>query len=563
MRHWYNERMTPLLITLLAHALKRDLPGSRLSHVGQPDGETVVLTLYHPKWRNRHLVMALFPARPFLFLSDRKWAAGKAPSNFVSSLRKNVGYARVAAVEQGPGERIVRLRLDSAEGSFTLAFEALPKYPNLILVGPDGNIVSAHRYKEEVERPVVPGAPYAAPPQPADRPSLWELDAPAMRAAWERDGEPEMPLYFRDRLRGSDPEWVRHLAQAADPFSEAVLLAARAGRGEWGPVLVTEGTNPSLKLFPADPGDPRLVADLHEAARRFYDREHASRGYSQERRKLELEIKRTIKREQRIRLKLKDDRARAEKADQYQWWGELLMAQLHRVPLHAANVELPDVVRGTGGPIAIPLDPGLTPVRNAQGYFHKAQKGERGLELVAKREREVEERIHQLQSALRSLPALNSPAEVRKATRDLFPRAGHKDGPEARKAPPERVPTPNVHREKLAKEVELCAGASAVANEYVTFQLAQPDDLWFHARDYPGAHVVLRRLARTAKFTDEWVMTAARYAARHCKARSGTKVTVSYTEKKHVRRIPGAPTGMVSMTRERSLEIELPKDTAS
>ncbi len=556
MRHWYNGRMTPLLITLLAHELKRALPGSRVSHIGQPDGETVVLTLYHPQRRNLHLVLALFPTRPFLFLTDRKWASKKAPSNFVSSLRKNIGYARIEAVEQDPGGRIVLLRLRTTEAAFTLAFEALPKYPNLILADADASIVSAHRYKDEVERPVLAGSPYRPPPQPLDRPSLWELTADAMRAEWEKAGKPEVPLFFRDRLRGSDPETVHFLASREDPFGEAAALRDRALRNTWGPVALPEGANPVLKLFPPDPSDPRLLSDVHEAACRLYDAEHATRGYAQVRRKLELEIRRALKREQRIQAKLKGDRARAERSDQYQWWGELLMAQLHRVPPHAPGVELPDVVRGTDTNVSIPLDPEMTAIRNAQDYFHKARKGERGLALVEKREREVEARILQLKSAQRSLPALVSHAEVKKAHHDLFPAA---KPPEHRAAKPkeDRTPTPNVHREKVAPGIELCAGASAVANEYVTFQLAQPDDLWFHARDYPGAHVVLRKLGRGAKYTDDLVLTAAKYAAAHSRAKEGTKVTVSYTEKKYVRRIPGAPAGMVTMTKERSLVVEL------
>jgi predicted ribosome quality control (RQC) complex YloA/Tae2 family protein len=58
----------------------------------------------------------------------------------------------------------------------------------------------------------------------------------------------------------------------------------------------------------------------------------------------------------------------------------------------------------------------------------------------------------------------------------------------------EKVPTPNIIREKIGKEFELCVGTSAAANDYVTFQLAQPEDLWFHVRDLPGSHVLLRRL---------------------------------------------------------------------
>ena len=119
------------------------------------------------------------------------------------------------------------------------------------------------------------------------------------------------------------------------------------------------------------------------------------------------------------------------------------------------------------------------------------------------------------------------------------------------------MPTPNILRNKISKLFELCVGTSAAANEYVTFQLAQPEDLWFHVRDLPGAHVVLRRLQGDNVVTDDLILLAAKEAALHSKAKAGTKVNVSYTFKKFVKKIQGATMGMVSMTKEKSLSIEL------
>jgi predicted ribosome quality control (RQC) complex YloA/Tae2 family protein len=113
----------------------------------------------------------------------------------------------------------------------------------------------------------------------------------------------------------------------------------------------------------------------------------------------------------------------------------------------------------------------------------------------------------------------------------------------------------------LNKDWELCAGSSAAANEYVTFQLAQPEDIWFHVRDFPGSHVILRRLRRDAILVENLVFEAALLAASKSKAPKESKVTVSYTEKKFVKRIPGMDTGIVSFSKERSLVVEVPSAT--
>ena len=128
----------------------------------------------------------------------------------------------------------------------------------------------------------------------------------------------------------------------------------------------------------------------------------------------------------------------------------------------------------------------------------------------------------------------------KKPSKDLFPVK--KEPAKPKKEKEEKIPTPNIIRTKLSKQFELCAGTSAAANEYVTFQLAQPEDLWFHVRDLPGSHVILRRLQRDSTITDEMILQAAKVAASQSKAQPGTKVTVSYTEKKNVkRRFPRRP----------------------
>jgi predicted ribosome quality control (RQC) complex YloA/Tae2 family protein len=551
--------VTPLLVQILSRELGRKLVSFRLSHISQSAPETVVLALYHPDHPLQHLVLTLLPLKPLFFLSVEKHQALATPPNFCRSLRKNLEYAQLAAVRTLPGERLILLDWKTPSGIFRLAFEGIPKYPNLILAGPDGLIVSALRYKNEVERPVLPQSPYRPPPQPLEKPNLWELDGEGLRALHGRAGAPPLGNWLKTGFRGADPELCAYLESfGPQAFTEWDHTRRDALEMDWGLFTLLPGPPPSLRLFPVPPGSPesRSFAYPSEALEALFRLESAHRDRLQSRVQLESGIAKALKHEKRILEKLRKDRSEAEKADQYQWWGELLMAQLHKIRLHQPEAVLEDLVRGTPLPLTIPLDPGITPLQNAQRYFKKAQKGSRGLAQVEKREGEIKARIAQLQAAQRSLPALQGPAEIRRAFRELFP--AKQEAPAASAKPkPEKVPTPNLLRVKLGKAFELCAGTSAAANDYVTFQLAQPGDLWFHVRDLPGAHVILRRLQRGAEPGPDLILKAARTAAEHSKATPGTKVTVSYTEKKNVRKIPGAPPGMVTLTKEKSLVVDL------
>jgi predicted ribosome quality control (RQC) complex YloA/Tae2 family protein len=554
--------LTPLLVAILCRELQPLLVSSRVSRATQSAEETVELELYHPDRDTLFLVAALLPLKPLLFASPRKPPSLPKPPNFCRSLRKHLEYAQLTGVESSPGERIVHFLFKTSEGAFRLVFEGIPKYPNLILTGPDNAIVSALRYKSEVERPVMPRAPYAAPPQPLELPNLFGLDAAALKALWEKAGKPSLAPWLKTAFRGGDPELIAYLASFSDSAFEVWEQTREAVLQKgWDRFALSAGPPPSLRLFPsaAEPkGAVKTFASAREALLGLFELETHYRDWAGGKSRLEAEINRALKHEKRIQEKLKKDRREAERSDQYQWWGELVMASLHQIKPYSKQADLQDVVRGSPGIVAVPLDPDLTALQNARRFFKKAQKGSRGLALVEKREREVQARVDELKSAQRSLPALKDASEIRKAFQALFSK---KPAPAEKPPKPKekKVPTPNIIRVKLDAAFELCAGTSAAANETVTFQLAQPDDLWFHVRDLPGSHVVLRRLRRGVPIPEEFVHRAALLAAAQSKARPGVKVAVSYTEKKYVRKIPGAPAGLVSMTKEKSLFIEVPK----
>ncbi len=544
---------------LFVRELRQLLLSTRLSHISQSAPEVVDLTFYHPDRTTRTLVIAIIPHKPILFCTREKSPALAKPPNFCRSLRKNLEYAQLIEIQSEAGERLMDFHFKTTEGIFRLVFEGIPKYPNLILLGPDNLIISALRYKNDVERLVMPQTLYQKPPQPLDKPNLWNLTGNEVEKLWNQANRPSLGAWLKEKFRGTDTELTAHLEKFGEnAFFEWERLRTSTPEKGLEHYRLFPGPPPSLRLFDSGASEKESIvySTLSEALEKLFKLEFENQVRLTQKTKLESEVAKAIKHEKRILEKLKKDRDEAERSDQYQWWGELLMAQLHKIKLHLKEASLEDLVRGTPGRVTVPLDPEMTPLQNAQRFFKKAQKGSRGLALVDKREKEIQERLNQLKSAQRSLPALRSPEEIRKAFLDLFPK---KKEPEAkpRKPKEEKVPTPNIIREKLNKELEICAGTSAAANDYVTFQLAQPEDLWFHVRDLPGSHVVLRKLQRNAVVPSETILQAARLAASHSKAKPGTKVMVSYTEKKNVKKIPGAPLGMVTMTKEKSLVVEI------
>ncbi|MGH2347938.1 MAG: NFACT RNA binding domain-containing protein, partial [bacterium] len=101
---------------------------------------------------------------------------------------------------------------------------------------------------------------------------------------------------------------------------------------------------------------------------------------------------------------------------------------------------------------------------------------------------------------------------------------------------------------------EVVVGRTNVENDWVTFDLGRPDDLWFHARGMPGAHVVLRTGGQPAP--EEAIREAARVAAYFSRGRGAAKVPVSYTLRKYVKKPRGAKPGLVTIANEQTIVVE-------
>ena len=169
----------------------------------------------------------------------------------------------------------------------------------------------------------------------------------------------------------------------------------------------------------------------------------------------------------------------------------------------------------------------------------------------------VDERLAWLQRALAAIDELRWEAEraeehdiddVERAFLSLEGRPNERPvSRKQRKRPPLEIRTPRGSR--------ILIGRSPIENAELTFRVARPNDLWFHAQNVPGAHVILQRDDREAP-PEEDVARAAALAAFYSKAKSSTKVPIDYTERKYVRAQRDAPPGLVWYTNPRTLVVE-------
>ena len=257
-------------------------------------------------------------------------------------------------------------------------------------------------------------------------------------------------------------------------------------------------------------------------------------------------------REKRERAETRMERLRHQALDapaqaaQLRQQAGLILAHIDRIPRGARSVELDDFA---GGRTTIALDPRLRPADHATRLFEEAKRRERAAARVPALLRRAEADRRRF-AALEARAALGEPGLELPAT----PRT-----PGRRRAPAGPLP---YQRYRTTGGLEVRVGRSARANDDLTFHHSAPDDIWLHARDSGGAHVVLRWPARDANPPAPDLREAAVLAALHSRARTSGVVPVDWTRRKYVRKPRKAPPGLVTVERTRTLFVVPDPDVA-
>jgi len=237
--------------------------------------------------------------------------------------------------------------------------------------------------------------------------------------------------------------------------------------------------------------------------------------------------------------------------------GEMVLAYQHGIAPGQPTLSVPEL------DLEIPLDVALTPVENAQRLFKQYAKARDAAAIVpgllegARHELEYLDQlaVHaELAGDPQSLAAVRSELREFSASPEELARQTRKQEKQSRGAKPQHgKPAVSPLRVRAADGTEILVGRSAKQNDAVTFRMAGPRDIWFHARQIPGAHVILRVGGRPP--APDTLLQAATLAAMHSQARSSTTVPVDYTEVRHVRRIKGARPGLVHYSGETTINV--------
>jgi predicted ribosome quality control (RQC) complex YloA/Tae2 family protein len=322
---------------------------------------------------------------------------------------------------------------------------------------------------------------------------------------------------------------ARYLAVVHDAPREAVLLAA------------TRHAQPySIRLAADDLVQPTLLAAFRQAAQLATALPAAPAATDTA---LAAIGERVAQLEQRKRRLRAEETGAQEEARQLRQHADLLLSQLFRVARGAARAELDDF---HGGTVVVELDPTLGAAENATRLYDAARKRARAAARIPSLLRAVERELARLAGlAERIRTGTASAAELEPLARRARAR---RRGDAARPLP--------YRAYRTSSGVEVRVGRGARANDELTFHHSSPNDVWLHARDVAGAHVILRWARADQNPSARDIAEAAVLAAVHSRARTSSTVAVDWTRRKYVRKPRKAGPGNVVPERVRTVFVE-------
>ena len=563
-----------ITIASIIKELNDTLLGGRIYKIAQPEADELLLTVKVNGGQKRLFICA-GASLPLIYLTDNNKPSPMTAPSFCMLLRKHLQNARITGISQPGLERIVQIEMEHLNElgdlcSKKLIVEIMGKHSNIIFVNNENGIIDSIKHISGMVssvREVLPGRPYFIPETQNKQNPLAAGREDFIRTIHGKTMPVHKALYgtytgispllsqeicFRAGLDGDYSTaslGENHMTRLADAFF-SVMNAVKEGNFQ--PNIVYEGSAPAeyaaLTLTMYGDGERRMFSSVSALLEQYYAQKNAVTRIRQKSVDLRKIVQTALERNSRkydLQLRQMKD---TEKREKYKIYGELLNTYGYNVEPGAKSMTALNYYNGEE--ITIPLDPTLTPSENAKKYFEKYNKLKRTHEALSELTLEVKAEITHLESVSASLDIALAEEDLVQIKEELT-----ESGYIRRKSGAKKVKVTSRPFHYISSDgFHMYVGKNNYQNEELTFKFASGNDWWFHAKNMPGSHVIVK--SGGAQLPDRTFEEAAKLAAYYSKAREQDKADIDYTEKKNVKKPNGAKPGFVIYHTNYSMTID-------
>ena len=551
-----------ITLRALSKELDAALSGGKIDKITMPEADEINVFV-RKGGENLILALSANAQNPRVHLTTRKKNSPLVAPSFCMRLRKCLAGGVVNRVSMLGDDRIFDFSVTARnelrdEVTYSLIVEAMGRYSNILLVDSGGIIKDTLKqasFDTATKRCLLPSVRYQLPPR--NKIPCTDIEAVAQALSGYNGTDPAG--FIMSAVSGFSTSTVKELlyvagadcrcAPTADDIAKIsdklrVFLNVDSStvyspccslvNGSEDDYFVFPYSSSSLSFSPAptlSAAVERCIGKKDEICRRNDHTKHLRKAHSAAVTKLK-------KRLEKCRQRL----AEASGLERNRKFGELLTANLYKVTRGDRSVTVQDYYEDGMPEITIPLDEKLSPGQNAQQYFKKYSKQKRTLEVVTEQIKDAEAELEYLLSIEPSIAVCSTEDEIAEVENELI-AAG------ALKPSGKRNKTRTKAAEPLFYEKDgftIAVGKNNLQNDKLTFKVANGGDLWVHAKDVHGSHVIVFAEGRT--IPDDVILTACEIACFWSQAQPGTKTVCDYTSRRNLKRHPSGKPGMVLYT---------------
>ena len=555
-----------IMMTMVKKELISALVGSKVNQIYQPARDELVFA-FRTFDGTRKLLIRLSDS-PRVHLSSCSIENPPVPPMMCMLLRKRLGGARLSAVTQPGNERVLCLCFDAISEigdreSLSLYIEVMGRYSNAVLVDGEGRVIDSVRridFSESEQRVLLPKLPYELPAM-QDKLCIEDCEpADICRRIDELGGDDRAVL---NTIQGISPVVARELVyRSRETGMEAQTAALRdtvlSGTGE--PTLIYRADDSPMDFCFMDVrqyGDTlrtKRFDTFGELLDAFYgDRDRLARMKAKSADLNRLLSNAVDRLSRKINLQKADLKKCADR-EQLRIKGDLLQANLYRIPKGSSAVTVENFYAEDNAPITIRLNPAVTPAMNAQRFYKEYNKAKTREVMLTDQIAKASDELTYIESVRDMLSRCESEAEL-SAIREELRGQGYL---RAQKGAGKRRDKPLPPLEYRSSDgFRILVGRNNTQNDTLTLRTASKSDMWLHTKNIHGSHVII--LSEGRQISDTAVREAAQIAAARSKARDSAQVPVDYTLVRNVSKPSGAKPGKVIYVKYNTVFVT-PKD---
>jgi predicted ribosome quality control (RQC) complex YloA/Tae2 family protein len=529
------------------------LAGGKINKILQPEKEEIILALYNGGNNYKLLFNCAFSAA---FITQGTKQNPALPYAFCMALRKHLTGGTILNVEQKPYERVIIINIENLNelydtARYKLIMEIMGRQSNIILCNSDSKIINALKSTTfDSKRPVIANLTYNFPQN--DRIRIDSADA--VKRLNDYTGE-NLQFILSNFMGFSAPTAEYILKESkilsgelADKFDLFVKRTKEfennIEKGNIKPNICWHNGQPlDYYIFPCAEGDKSTYYEsVNQCLDLYYSQKSSAKQIDDIKKTITGAVKTHIKKTEKKIAAQKEKLLECNSGENYRIFGELITANIYKIKGGAAVTV--ENYYDNNKPVLIKLDEKLSPSQNAQMYFKKYNKLKNAKIQVEKQLEIAEEYLSYLNSLLDYTESAQTLAELEEIKDEI---TSQNILSRAKNDTPKKAKAIEINKTE-ADGFTIYWGKNNIQNDYITFKIAKPYDLWFHIKSAHGRHVILSTQGKEP--TDKAITAAAEIAA------NGSRAEIDYTYKKYVKKPSGAKPGFVIYTNYKTLFIK-------